>query len=154
MFKYKKNDLYAESVPLEAIARKTGVLVLGRARDKGKTARCQSNLKQLGLAGIMYEEERQVYPVGWPPTTVGNLLWYQQLQPYLGRKTTVSGEGVTMKEIRQESGKPEKELRAILNEIGSYHRSGEFKNMWSLKTEFNNNSGGSGAVGDADDGTE
>ena len=60
----------------------------------------------------------------------------------------------TMKEIRQESGKPEKELRAILNEIGSYHRSGEFKNMWSLKTEFNNNSGGSGAVGDADDGTE
>lgn len=50
----------------------------------------------------------------------------------------------TMKEIRQESGKPEKELRAILNEIGSYHRSGEHKNMWSLKSEFNSGSQGSG----------
>jgi hypothetical protein len=51
----------------------------------------------------------------------------------------------TMKEIRQESGKPEKELRVILNEIGSYHRSGEHKNMWSLKSEFN--SGGQGTGG-------
>jgi hypothetical protein len=50
----------------------------------------------------------------------------------------------TMKELRQESGKPEKELRAILTEIGSYHRSGEHKNMWSLQTEFNNNGGGTG----------
>jgi transcription initiation factor TFIIF subunit beta len=42
----------------------------------------------------------------------------------------------TVKELRQESGKAEKELRQILGEIGTYHRSGEYKNMWSLKEEY------------------
>lgn len=38
--------------------------VLSRARDKGNAARCQSNLRQLGLAAMMYDEDNQVYPVG------------------------------------------------------------------------------------------
>lgn len=43
----------------------------------------------------------------------------------------------TVKEIKEESGnKPEKEIRAILHEIGDYHRSGEHKNMWALKREY------------------
>jgi prepilin-type N-terminal cleavage/methylation domain-containing protein/prepilin-type processing-associated H-X9-DG protein len=72
---------------------------LARARDKGNAAKCQSNLRQLGLAAMMYDEDQQVYPIGWPPsesiTTSANIiLWYQQLQPYLGKKTNVLGKGV------------------------------------------------------------
>ena len=71
---------------------------LARARDKGKSAKCQSNLRQLGLAAMMYDEDHQVYPIGWPPADgfSGPLfpIWYRQLQPYLGRKTNESGRGV------------------------------------------------------------
>ena len=42
----------------------------------------------------------------------------------------------TVKQLKEESGKSEKELRAVLSEIGDYHRSGEHKNMWELKPEF------------------
>lgn len=42
----------------------------------------------------------------------------------------------TVKQLKEESGKPEKELRTVLNEIGDYHRSGEHKNMWALKPEY------------------
>jgi hypothetical protein len=42
----------------------------------------------------------------------------------------------TVKQLKEESGKPEKELRAVLNDIGDYHRSGEHKNMWALKPEY------------------
>lgn len=65
---------------------------LARARDKGKSAKCQSNLRQLGLAAMMYDEDNQVYPIGWPP--LDNMIWYRQLQPYLSRQTNVSGQGV------------------------------------------------------------
>ncbi len=72
--------------------------VLARARDKGNTAKCQSNLRQLGLAAMMYDEDHQVYPIGWPPADgfTGSLfpIWYRQLQPYLGRSTNQSGRGV------------------------------------------------------------
>lgn len=71
---------------------------LSRARDKGRSARCQSNLRQLGLAAMMYDEDHLVYPIGWPPADgFGSDLfpiWYRQLQPYLGRNTNVSGKGV------------------------------------------------------------
>jgi prepilin-type N-terminal cleavage/methylation domain-containing protein/prepilin-type processing-associated H-X9-DG protein len=70
---------------------------LARARDKGKSAKCQSNLRQLGLAAMLYDEDHQVYPIGWPGDML-NLpqppIWYRQLQPYLGRTTNVSGQGV------------------------------------------------------------
>ena len=71
---------------------------LGRAKDKGKSAKCQSNLRQLGLAAMMFDEDNQVYPIGWPPSNLQNLatppIWYRQLQPYLGRKDNISGQGV------------------------------------------------------------
>ena len=71
---------------------------LARARDKGKSARCQSNLRQLGLAANMYDEDNQVYPIGWPSSDLQALasppIWYRQLQPYLGRQANVSGQGV------------------------------------------------------------
>src|SRR3954465_6006749 len=64
--------------------------VLARARDKGKEAKCTSNGRQLGMAAMLYDEDHQVYPVGWPPNPDLALpvppIWYRQLQPYLGRK--------------------------------------------------------------------
>jgi prepilin-type N-terminal cleavage/methylation domain-containing protein len=72
--------------------------VLGRMHDKGKTAKCQSNLRQLGMAAMMYDDDHQVYPIGWPPADgfTGDFfpIWYRQLQPYVGRNSTVSGRGI------------------------------------------------------------
>ena len=71
---------------------------LARARDKGKTARCTSNLRQLGMAAMLYDEDFKVYPIGWPPDPDLALpsppIWYRQLQPYLSKKTTESGGGI------------------------------------------------------------
>lgn len=80
-------------VVVAIIAILAGMLlpVLARARDKGKTAKCCNNLRQLGMAAMMYDEENLTYPIAWADT--GDL-WYRQLQPFLGRKTNVSGMGV------------------------------------------------------------
>ncbi|MCZ7637125.1 MAG: prepilin-type N-terminal cleavage/methylation domain-containing protein [Verrucomicrobia bacterium] len=71
---------------------------LARARDKGKSATCQSNLRQLIIASTLYDQDHQVYPIGWPPAdgfgTTLFPIWYRQLQPYLGSRTNVSGKGV------------------------------------------------------------
>jgi prepilin-type N-terminal cleavage/methylation domain-containing protein/prepilin-type processing-associated H-X9-DG protein len=69
---------------------------LGRAREKSKSAKCQSNLRQLGIAAMLYEEEHQSYPIGWLATwqAPGAQIWYRALQPYLGRNTNTAGEGV------------------------------------------------------------
>src|SRR5437867_1612324 len=71
---------------------------LARARDKGKTARCTSNLRQLGMAAMLYDEDYKVYPIGWPPDADRALpsppIWYRQLQPYLSKKTSESGGGI------------------------------------------------------------
>src|SRR5689334_20090171 len=66
---------------------------LAKSKEKSKAAKCQSNLRQLGLAAMMFEEDNQVYPVGWV-SQAGALLWYSQLQPYLGRAVTNKGQGV------------------------------------------------------------
>src|SRR5947208_11438437 len=87
-------------VVVAIIAILAGLLLpaLARARDKGRAAKCQSNLRQLAMAAMMYDEDYQVYPIGWPPADgfTGPLfpIWYRQLQPYLGRRTNESGRGV------------------------------------------------------------
>ncbi len=87
-------------VVIAIIAILAGLLlpVLARARDKGKSAKCQNNLRQLALAMILYDDDHQVYPIGWPPADgfegTDFPIWYRQLQPYLGSKTNVSGKGV------------------------------------------------------------
>lgn len=87
-------------VVVAIIAILAGMLlpVLARARDKGKSAKCQSNLRQLGMAAMMYDEDHQVYPIGWPTADLLSQqpvpIWYRQLQPYLGRNASVAGQGV------------------------------------------------------------
>jgi prepilin-type N-terminal cleavage/methylation domain-containing protein len=71
---------------------------LARARDKGRTAKCTSNVRQLGMAAMLYDEDYQVYPIGWPDAAglalAPPLIWYRQLQPYLAKPVNVSGGGV------------------------------------------------------------
>src|SRR5438128_5224362 len=82
------------------IASLAGLLLpaLARARDKGKAAKCQSNLRQLAMAAMMYDEDHLVYPIGWPPADGFNgplfPIWYRQSQPYLCGKANESGHGV------------------------------------------------------------
>lgn len=94
---------------------------LGRARDKGKSAKCQSNLRQLGLAALMYDDDHQVYPIGWPSSDLLALpvppIWYRQLQPYLGRATNISGGGVFICPSSLQKARPE-ERRGGLREGG------------------------------------
>ena len=83
-------------VVVAIIAILAGLLLpaLARARDKGRAAKCQSNLRQLAMAAMMYDEDHQVYPIGWPPADGFNgplfPIWYRQLQPYLGLRSLCS----------------------------------------------------------------
>ena len=65
---------------------------LAKAKEKSKSANCQSNLRQLGLAAMMFDEDNQAYPIGW--NNGDPQIWYRQLQPYLGKKASVAGGGV------------------------------------------------------------
>jgi prepilin-type N-terminal cleavage/methylation domain-containing protein len=71
---------------------------LGKARERSMMANCQSNLRQLMIAATLYEEDHKAYPIAWPNASWndpdGSQIWYRQLQPYLGRKANVSGQGV------------------------------------------------------------
>lgn len=63
---------------------------LAKAKDKGRFVSCQSNVRQIGLAAMMYDEDYKALPKGYPPSqgpdsTWANM-WYKALQPYLGRK--------------------------------------------------------------------
>lgn len=95
---------------------------LARARDKGKSAKCQSNLRQLGMAALMYDDDHQVYPIGWPPNDLLALplppIWYRQLQPYLGRNTNVSGGGVFICPSSLQKARPEERKGGSLREGG------------------------------------
>ncbi len=73
-------------VVIAIIAILAGLLLpsLGMAKDKGKSAACSNNLRQLILATVMYDDDYKVLPIGWDPAF--SSIWYRTLQPYLGRK--------------------------------------------------------------------
>jgi prepilin-type N-terminal cleavage/methylation domain-containing protein len=85
---------------------------IGRAKDKGKTTACASNLRQLILATTMFEQDEKIYPAAWPPP-----LWYTQLQPYVGKKTSTGGQGVF---ICPSSFQKDSVTRAPGTRIGGY----------------------------------
>lgn len=112
-------------VVIAIIAVLAGMLLpaLGRARDKGRAAKCQSNLRQLMLAATMYDDDFRVYPIGWPSgSAVGPdglpPIWYRQLQPYLGRKSNVSGKGVFICPSSVQKAQADEKLGGALREGG------------------------------------
>jgi len=61
--------------------------VFARAREQARKASCQSNLKQIGLALMMYVQDYdETYPASsmgyYLPGTTNGTFWYHVLQPY------------------------------------------------------------------------
>ncbi|MDP7051678.1 MAG: DUF1559 domain-containing protein [Verrucomicrobiota bacterium] len=85
-------------VVIAIIAILAGLLLpaLAKAKDKAIGMSCMNNVKQMGLALILYEQDTGQVPRCWPafPTPKGNKLWYYMIQPYLGKTVKDFGEGV------------------------------------------------------------
>src|SRR5258708_32253557 len=63
-----------------------------KARDSARSAQCQNNLRQLGLAVIQYRDQNNAFPqyrAEYPPITnaygVNRPRWQWVLAPYMGR---------------------------------------------------------------------
>lgn len=56
--------------------------VFAKAREKARQASCQSNLKQIGQAHLMYQQD---FSETGPPSSfaAAQLLWYDRLDPYV-----------------------------------------------------------------------
>ena len=69
---------------------------LAKSKDKAVGISCMNNVKQMGLALILYEQDTGQVPRCWPafPTAHGNKLWYYMIQPYLGKSVKDFGMGV------------------------------------------------------------
>ena len=74
---------------------------LAKAKSKATEMKCLSNLKQIGLAMVLYEQDSNEIPRCWPRFqlkdkngVLKNRLWYRVIQPYLGRDADILGKGV------------------------------------------------------------
>jgi prepilin-type N-terminal cleavage/methylation domain-containing protein/prepilin-type processing-associated H-X9-DG protein len=72
---------------------------LGQAKERAKAIACNNNLRQLIIASINYDQDQQALPIGYPPTfpvfpssDYDVYVWYDTLEPYLGRKNTTTYE--------------------------------------------------------------
>lgn len=65
---------------------------LGRAKQQAKMTRCQNNLRQLGLAGLMYSSD---FDDRLPASAhmTGNMSWVASLAPYLSAKISATSLG-------------------------------------------------------------
>jgi prepilin-type N-terminal cleavage/methylation domain-containing protein/prepilin-type processing-associated H-X9-DG protein len=116
-------------VVIAIIAVLAGLLLpaLGKARDKARATACQSNLRQLITATIMYDDEQKTLPIGWPDAAWVTQaqargepapIWYRQLQPYLGRTAKTAGQGVFICPASVQKAKPDEKLGAALRAGG------------------------------------
>jgi len=92
-------------VVIAIIAILAGLLLpaLAKAKDKATSISCMNNVKQMGLALILYEQDTGEVPRCWPrfepkyKDDKGNWhlnIWYRVIQPYLGKEVKKMGYGV------------------------------------------------------------
>ena len=88
-------------VEVKSHALTTYLPALGKAKDKAISMSCMNNVKQMGLALVLYEQDTQEVPRCWPPFQLRDKkgvmqprLWYRVIQPYLGKEAKVLGTGV------------------------------------------------------------
>lgn len=78
----------------------TGILlpVLASARERGRRASCQSNLKQIGLAFDLYlENNHDTYPCNGDPFLWMGRKWRWPLKPYLALNAAQDGDPMKSK---------------------------------------------------------
>jgi prepilin-type N-terminal cleavage/methylation domain-containing protein/prepilin-type processing-associated H-X9-DG protein len=99
-------------VVIAIIAILAGMLIpaLSKAKEKGKSASCQNNLRQLSLAATMFDDDNEVFPVGWQATS--SAIWYRQLQPYLGKNATLAGGGIFICPSSMQRARAEEAIRS------------------------------------------
>ena len=90
---------------------------IARAKDKGKTAKCQSNFRQLALAATMFDQDHGVYPITWGGPTPQDI-WYRQLQPYVGKTEKELGRGVFVCPSSLQRAAPSEGIGRALREGG------------------------------------
>ena len=92
-------------VVIAVIAILAGLLLpaLSRAKAAGKSARCKSNLRQVGLAMTMYLGDYSKYPLADSP--LEEKFWFDYLEPYTGARWAEgifhcpSGRGLTWRGV-------------------------------------------------------
>jgi len=59
--------------------------VFAQAREKARQISCASNMRQIGLAILMYQVDAdETFPIAWCPAgTDGGLTWTETVQPYI-----------------------------------------------------------------------
>ena len=67
---------------------------LNDARDRAKTASCQSNLKQIANAIAMYaDDHNDCFPMGWDEITLYD--WCTLIAPYVSKATSINDNTAT-----------------------------------------------------------
>lgn len=61
--------------------------VFAKAREKARTASCQSNIRQIGLSVMMYSEDYdETFPIMYPEPYSYAKLWTFYIKPYLSKQ--------------------------------------------------------------------
>jgi hypothetical protein len=105
----------------------------------------QSNRKQLtkGFGAAVHQYGKRLLEVSNQPNTPAKRTKFDPEQPTKSVIFQLFSQQPywTVKDLKVASGgRPETEIRDVLREIGDYHRSGDHKNTWELRKEFQNKS--------------
>jgi hypothetical protein len=105
----------------------------------------QSNRKQLtkGFGAAVHQYGKRLLEAANQPNTPAKRTKFDPDQPTKSVIFQLFSHQPywTVKDLKVASGgRPETEIRDVLREIGDYHRSGDHKNTWELRKEFQNKS--------------